>query len=246
MLEDIAEAALADEVFDIAPVSGAFRDDDIGCPLALAKLDDCGHDARIGVDHLVAMPFDEIRLQNDAFPFERHGGAEMLVLRLQDTGEVGVVGWRFRDVDSRVRWRRAKHADARENEPAIPAADTVKDGRLTFDHDRAELFVRGGGGNAEKVPLLDAERENHQGLTITVWLEPARLSTLFFGGLDVPIDSGEGIANVGQIAIQIERQLPPTQMFDVIGVELLDQVLNGSGNTGVHRSPLALRERGWV
>ena len=45
LLEHIAQAALGDEIFDVAPVPRPLGDDDLGGPLALAQLDDGADDA---------------------------------------------------------------------------------------------------------------------------------------------------------------------------------------------------------
>ncbi len=52
-----------------------------------------------GVDDLVAVVLDEVRLEDDALAAERHARAEVLVLAAHHVGEVGVVVADWGDVD---------------------------------------------------------------------------------------------------------------------------------------------------
>ena len=85
--QHVAQAALVDEVLDVPPVPRPLGDDDLAGPLALAQLDDGVDDARVGVDDLVAVVLDQVRLEDDALARERHVLAEVLELLLQDVGE---------------------------------------------------------------------------------------------------------------------------------------------------------------
>ena len=66
MAEHVAQTGRGCQVFQIAPMAGPFSDDDLGRSLAPAKLNDGRNDARIGVNHFVAMVLDQVRLQHDA------------------------------------------------------------------------------------------------------------------------------------------------------------------------------------
>ena len=68
-------------------------------PSRLAQLDDGRDDVRVGVDDLVAVVLDQVRLEHDALARERHARAEVLVLPAEDVGEVGVVVADRGDVD---------------------------------------------------------------------------------------------------------------------------------------------------
>ena len=91
MAQHVAQAAGRDQVLDVAPVARPLGDDDLGRPFAPAQLDDGGDDVRMGVDDLVAVVLDQVRLEDDALALQRHLGAEMLVLPVHHVGEVGVV-----------------------------------------------------------------------------------------------------------------------------------------------------------
>src|SRR5207249_9636877 len=113
----------------------------------------------------------------------------------------------------------------------IPTPGTFEQGGMSFtDHDGAEVFFGSRGRHPEEIALLDAKGEDHQGLTIAIRLEPAGLPTLLFCRFDVAIDFFERLVHLRQIAIEIERELGPAKVFDVVGVNLLDEVLNGGGD----------------
>ena len=58
--------------------------------------------ARERLDHLVAVIFDQIRLEDDALVLERDLGAEVLELFLDDVGQVVAVALGFGDVHGRL------------------------------------------------------------------------------------------------------------------------------------------------
>ena len=154
-------------------------------PFALAQFDDGGDDVRVGVDDLVAVILDEVRLEHDALALERHRCAEVLVLLS--------AGWRRgrRRSCRPARCGRTSSPAAARSPPtpassaAEPRADARQDpasplrGRAAGD-ERAGLQkpVRprlGASRRGRKSYVVShAEGEHHQRLPITVRLQPAR------------------------------------------------------------------------
>src|SRR5207244_3348243 len=106
------------------------------------------------VDHLVAMPFDEVRLEDDAFALKRDRRAEMLVLVLQDLDEIGGVALGPGNVDRGMGGRRAQQARALENDAMIPAADALEERLVPIADDQgADVLFWHGGRQAEEIAL---------------------------------------------------------------------------------------------
>src|SRR5262249_35785340 len=159
-------------------------------------------------DHLVAMPFDEVRLEDETFALQRYRGAEELVLLVQDAGEGHVIALRLHDVHGGVGRERAEHADEIARGTAKPSADAgqgagsvgswgVGGGCSCGAGSFGDAVIAGawlGGslarpdasvGKLEEVALSDAECEGDQRLPIAVRLQPTRLPQLLLRREDV-------------------------------------------------------------
>ena len=123
--QHVAQARGGDQVLDVAPVARPLGDDHLGGSLAAAQLDDGRHHARVGVDHLVAVILDQVRLQDDSLALQGHLAAEGLVLPADDVGEVGVVITDGGDVDGRLRLDRAQHLQGPHLEAQHGGAEAV-------------------------------------------------------------------------------------------------------------------------
>src|SRR5260370_34556247 len=97
--QDVAEAARANQVFNISPVSRPLRDDNLGGPFSAAKLNHGRDYLRMSIDDLIAVIFHEVRLEHNPLAGQRHTLAEGLALALENAGQVGVVVGAFGDVN---------------------------------------------------------------------------------------------------------------------------------------------------
>ena len=100
MAKDVAQAAGGHQVFDIAAVAWPFGNDDVRRPFAPAEFDGCRNHVRMGIDHFVAVIFDNIGLDDDPLPGQGDTLPKSLILALEGAGQVGVVVSDWRDVNS--------------------------------------------------------------------------------------------------------------------------------------------------
>src|SRR5207244_2344920 len=107
----------------VAPVAGPLRDDDFARPLAAAEFDDGGDHPRVGVDHLVTVILDQVRLQNDALAGEWDLGPELCELPAEDVDQISVVVADGRDVDLRRRGRLSESVEPANDHAAEGGAD---------------------------------------------------------------------------------------------------------------------------
>src|SRR5262249_34521333 len=157
---DVTEPARGDEVLDIPPVPGPFGHDDFRRSFALAQLDHRGDDVRVGVDDLVAMVLDEVRLEDDPFALEGHLRTESLILPLDRIGAVGVVVPDGSDVDSGFRIGLPEGAHGEDGDTLDRRADPFAEAPFLL-WCRRRLRYRmcdGFRGECKRIALLDVER----------------------------------------------------------------------------------------
>jgi len=75
MTKDVPKTAGLDEILDVAPVSWAFRNEDLGSAFRFAQLDGGRDYVRVGVDHLIAMIFHQVGLENHSLVGQGHNPA---------------------------------------------------------------------------------------------------------------------------------------------------------------------------
>src|SRR5262249_49792013 len=64
------------------------------------------------------------------------------------------------------------------------------------------------------------------------------LSAFFLGGQDVSVDFLQRFVDARQMAIQIERELGPAEMLDVVRVDLLTEVADGGADARMRQGSM--------
>ena len=221
MAQHVAEAAGGDEVFDVAPVAGAFRDQHLGGALAAAQFDHGGDDVRMRVDDLVAVVLDEVRLEDDALALERNALAEVLVLPAHHVGEVGVVVADGGDVDAGLRIERPEVGFGLDQQGFDADADAFAEGRRSRGRQSAPdaaavAASRPARRNGFARPAFRARAvsacrsgagRTHGVSARAAWAARMRSSS-----------RGSASRDAGMIRVGVEGQPRPAEMFEVFAV----------------------------
>ena len=187
----------------------------------------------MGVDDLVAVVLDEVRLEDDALALEGNTLAEVFVLASHHVGEVGVVIAGRRDVDARFAGRAA--AGTSRPGPARPSMlermRSPSDGgarrrdRRRHGAAASALLGRPGGRDcprpAFRASAVSACRSGagrtHGVAARAAWAARMR-----------GVQPGQALGDAGLVRISVEGQPRPAQVFQVVALlRLPPQELHG-------------------
>src|SRR5262245_40486661 len=114
--QHITKAAGSHQILNVAAVARSFGDDDLRRLLAAAQLDDGSDHARIGVDDLVAMIFNEIWFEHNPLARQWNARLKRSILLLQDSREIAVVVRRAGDMYSALGGQRPQSGECMHGE----------------------------------------------------------------------------------------------------------------------------------
>ena len=173
---------------------------------------------RIRVDDLVAMILDQVRLEDDALALERNRRPEMLVLLLQDAGEIGVV-IRPPGRCGRRNWPATAGdcSTALSGQAAEPGADAARPSDFCPAGSSRPACDRALGGmpvsaSRKELRRADAERERHQGVPMAAGCTQAPSADALVGGGDAARRAAvSASATPGMIAVADRGRASPSR-----------------------------------